>query len=517
MNSSCLRAGVAVVDITCVPGETYDALLPEKAKKHIPREFLGIRLEVDDPVSARVLALDDGKTRIVLITMDVTAIGARSISQNILSDSADDFMPKLRARLNADFALLPHNIGVYASHTHQTPRILCDDSEQLERVASAVGEALRNLTPVEIGIGTSRENTLTFNRTIMLKNGTDYTLPPYPLEDDIDRLRPIDSEIGILRVDRLDGTPLAVVYNFASHLLLGSPKGNSGHITADHVGVTRHYLESAIGAGATAFFLQGSLGDVNELTCYDYNNRNRTIEFGTRLGQSVLDGYTGITVSPATIALATRQIAFPLRNDIPDRLVQLSQKQEMLRSSLNTQYAYLLSFKEFLPLYLRYTLNPKHPSHPSYHYLKAAEIGDTSLDEKDRKNLLQIKKYLERIQTMEEMTRNELKISMLKKHQEIIEEIGSSTINAEITGIRIGDCLLITAPMEILTEVGLHVKKMSPFPHTFVISLANGYLHYAAPASYYPRGGYEVTECLLSPEWEELFYNTVQELFEQLC
>jgi len=92
-NPTLLKAGVATVDITCEPGGTYDALLPEKAKKHIPREYLGSTLVVDDPVSARVLALDDGRTKLVLVTMDVTAIGARSISQDILSDSADDFMP----------------------------------------------------------------------------------------------------------------------------------------------------------------------------------------------------------------------------------------------------------------------------------------------------------------------------------------------------------------------------------------------------------------------------------------
>ena len=76
--------------------------------------------------------------------------------------------------------------------------------------------------------------------------------------------------------------------------------------------------------------------------------------------------------------------------------------------------------------------------------------------------------------------------------------------------------MLIAGPMEMLTEVGLNVKRMSPFSHTYVVSLTNGYLHYAAPASYYPRGGYEVNECLLAPEWEEVFYGAVRELLEEL-
>ena len=145
-------------------------------------------------------------------------------------------MPNLRARLAAEFGIPGANVSVCASHVHQTPRMLCDDAAQIERIAAAVGEALRNMTPVVVGVGSGHENTITFNRTIMLKDGTDYTLPPYPREEDVAGLRPVDSEIGILRIDRLDGHPLAVVYNFASHLLQGSPQGNQGHVTADHVG-----------------------------------------------------------------------------------------------------------------------------------------------------------------------------------------------------------------------------------------------------------------------------------------
>jgi hypothetical protein len=515
-DQTILKAGVAKVDITCEPGGTYDELLPEKAKKHIPREYLGTRLVVDDPLSARVLVLDDGETRMVLITMDVTAIAARSISQDILSDSADDFVPKLRARLAADFDISGESVSVSASHVHQTPRMLCDDAAQIDRIAAAVGEALGNMTPAVVGVGAGHEDTLTFNRTIMLKDGTDYTLPPYPREEAIAGLRPVDPEIGILRIDRPDGRPLAVVYNFASHLLMGSPQGNQGHVTADHVGVARQCLEDAIGDGVMAFFLQGAGGDVNEVAVNDHSNRNRVKEFGSKLGQSVLAGYGGIAAAPGTLEIATRSVEFPLRADIPDCLARLDQQQDELRASLNTAYAYLLSFKEFLPLYLRYALSPEYPSHLSYRYLKAAECGDTALEDEDARNRLEIQKYLERIQIMEEMTRNELKISMLKKHQEVITGIGAPTITAEIRALRIGDCVLIAGPMEMLTEVGLNVKKMSPFAHTCVVALTNGYLHYAPPASYYPRGGYEVNECLLAPEWEEVFYSAVGSLFEQL-
>ena len=67
-----------------------------------------------------------------------------------------------------------------------------------------------------------------------------------------------------------------------------------------------------------------------------------------------------------------------------------------------------------------------------------------------------------------------------------------------------------------MDATGLKLKKTSPFDRTYVVSLANGYLHYAPPASYYPRHGYEATECLLAPEWEKAFEGVVQDIFDAL-
>lgn len=511
-----IHAGVSKIEITCEEGETYDAFLSEKAKKHIPIEFLGTTLKIDDPLFARVLVLDDGSGKVVWITMDVTAIGARTISQDILSDSADNFMPDLRKQIEKEFNIPGCNVCVSASHTHQAPRMLCDDAAQINKIMEAIKDALQNMLPVTIGAGSGCENTITVNRTIMMKNGTDHTLSPFPPENEIESLRPIDPEIGILRIDRLDGSPFAVVYNFASHLLLGSPQGNPGHITADHVGVTLKYLEQNLGGGAMAFFLQGAGGDVNEIFFADLNTRHRTVDFGTKLGQSVLKGYQKIITGPTKLKMVVKNIEFPFRTDIPNCIAALKQEQAALTASLNTAYAHLLSFKEFLPLYLKYALNPDYPSHLAPRYLQAAECGDNSLKEEDERNRLELKNYLDRIRTMEQMTRNELKISMLKKHQEVIGEIGTPTIPAEIQGIKIGECVFITAPFEILVEVGFNVKKMSPFKHTYIASISNGYLHYAPPASYYCRGGYEVSECLLAPAWENIFYHAVKSIFDEL-
>ncbi len=515
MNNTIL-AGSGKVDITCRDKGVWKDLLSEKVKKHIPKEYLEKEIAVDDPLFARALALDDGNEKVVLITMDVTAIGARTISQNILSDSADDFMPKLRGRLERDFNIPGGNVSVCASHTHQVPRMLCSDEEQINKVAEAVKLAIDSMEPVTVGIGSGKEDRLTFNRTMMMKDGTDYTLRscnPPPPDNEVEALRPVDPEIGIIRVDRLDGSPLAVVYDFGCHLLLGSPKGTGGHITADHVGVTLKYLEERIGGNVTALFIQGAGGDIAEVNKCDIEQTRGSAEFGEKLGKSILEGYGKITTGPTNLKVVTKNAEFPFRTDIPDIIASLKQEQAEMQASLRYTS---LDFKAFLPLYLKYKLHPEYPSHWAYRYLQARDCGNRDFEKMDERNKVAVEKYLDSLHKMEMMARNEEKIATLTKHQEIIGEIGTATVPAEIKGIKVGECVLITAPMEVLSEVGFNVKKISPFKYTYIVSIANGYLHYSPPASYYPRGGYEVTECLLAPEWEKVFMKTVENIFREL-
>ncbi len=511
-----IKAGVGKVDITCREDVNLDSLLSEKSKKHIPSELLGKKLEISDPLFVRALVLDDGCEKVIIVTMDVTAIGARTISQNILCDSADDFMPNLRKRVEQEFKIPSSNISVSASHTHGVPRMLCDDKQQIDKTLEAIRHALHNMVPVTIGVGSGYENSLTFNRTMMLKDGTDYTLRscnPPPLDDEIEGLRPIDPEIGIIRIDRFDGSPLALIYNFASHLLLGPPSGKKGRISADHVGVTLKYLEKNLDRDAMAFFLQGAGGDIAEVSKCDTEHPSSSYNFGTQLGQSIIESYNKIPTGPAKLKVITKNIEFPLRKDIADIIKTLKNEQaEMLASLRYTS----LNFKKFLPLYLKYLSNSEYPSHSAYRYLQAENDGNQCFRNLDESNRRAIAKYLDSISKMEKMGRNEEKIATLERHQEIINEIGGTFVHAEIKGIKIGENLLITAPMEILAEVGLRIKKSSPFKHTYIVSISNGYLHYAPPAQYYPRGGYEVTECLLAPEWEEIFEKTVKNIFKEI-
>ncbi len=56
---------------------------------------------------------------------------------------------------------------------------------------------------------------------------------------------------------------------------------------------------------------------------------------------------------------------------------------------------------------------------------------------------------------------------------------------------RIGDMAVVAIPCEVFTEIGLEIKKFSPFPVTCVVSLANGHNGYLPTPAQHALGGYE--------------------------
>ena len=466
-----------------------------------------------DPLYAKALVLDDGRTKVVIISMDVTAIGGRKISQEMLPDVGEAFLPDLRERLERELKIPGCNVLVNASHTHPAGRMLCSDDEQVARTFDAVRRAMESMVEVRVGSGSGREDRISINRTLRLKNGKHWTIRhsnPCPPDETVEGLGPFDPEIGIIRIDRLDGTPLAVVYNFACHPMFGD---YYGHITANFPGYASKVIEDGLGNGAMALFLQGAAGDVCDVTFKAFECPRDVERLGALLGLSTLKALNLIETKNAEIKVIAETIKLPRRTDIPERIEALRQEQSILLESLHFTS---LNFKSFLPLYMKHKLNPDYPSDYSFSYLQAQQTGNSKFSGMDSYNPKIIDKYLRNIQAMETLTRIQDDIATLKKHLEINEESGEDTVDAEVMGIKIGDCVIISSPAEMLVEVGLNVKKASPCKHTFMAAYSNGYLHYGAPADYYDKGGYEVTECLLSPEWQEIYEQKANEIIHKL-
>ncbi|MFA7231418.1 MAG: hypothetical protein WC071_09115 [Victivallaceae bacterium] len=473
-----MRAGVAKSDITSSePG-----------------------VEILDSLYAKALVLDDGVTKVVIITMDVTAIGGRKISCNILDDVGEEFLPALRARIEKELNIPGCNVLVNASHTHPPGRMLCDDAEQLERTFDAVRQAAQNMTQVKIGCGSGYENRLTINRTLKLKNGLEWSIRhtnPSPPKEEVAASSPIDPEIGLLKIDRLDGRTLAVVYNFACHPLFGDAKGS---ITANFPGVASKVIEENLDDDTMALFIQGAGGNIIDSGFKNFNQPRDIKPMGTKLGLSALDAIKKISTKGATLNVISEIIELPRRTDIPERIAALLREQTELLASL---HGTTLNFEEFFALYTKYDMSPDNHQEKDY----------SDMDKLNRRN---IRKYLQSLNAMEKLAQIQDKISTLEKHQIINDRSGETTIKAEVMGIKIGDCVIISSPAELLVEIGLNLKKISPYKTTLVAAFSNGYIHYGPPAEAYDKGGYEVTECLLAPEWENIYKSTVKEIFEQL-
>ncbi len=350
------------------------------------------------------------------------------------------------------------------------------------------------------------------NRTLRLKNGKGHTIRhanPCPRDDEVESLGPIDPDIGILRFDRADGRPVAVIYNFACHPLLGVP---GGALTANFPGFASEVIEDNLD-GTMALFLQGAGGDVTEVLYKDVTRARDSEPVGRMLGLSTLKALQDIHTDGADLSVARVELDLPRRTDIPERLAELEAERDALLAGLRGTS---LSFRTFLPLYIKHALNPDFPSDYSYRYMHDEAVGSVERQAVDAENRGNVDKYLSNIDAMERLARIQDKMGTHRTHQAINDASGEATIRTEVQGIRIGDCVLVTSPAEVCVQVGLNVKRDSPYEHTFMSAFSNGYVHYGAPAEDYAMGGYEVTECLLAPEWQEMFEEAAREVIARL-
>jgi hypothetical protein len=65
------------------------------------------------------------------------------------------------------------------------------------------------------------------------------------------------------------------------------------------------------------------------------------------------------------------------------------------------------------------------------------------------------------------------------------------SVEVQLQTIRVGDLALAAIPCEVFVEIGLGLKKRSPFKPTCVVSLANGYNGYLPTPEHHALGGYE--------------------------
>ena len=271
-SAEAFEAGAAKVDITPPLGT--------------PLNGYGYRLgrgavAVHDPVSVRCLYMSDGETPVLLLCADLCMIG-----------------PELRERvLELCPREIPHkNVFLSATHTHSAQGGMVRDlvfravsgrfvPEVLEETAKGFGRAMREAYErrerASIGYGAGRQPVPKPPSTSGEDKKEEEEPEPEPapevaeeetVAEDVYELDaalstnrrikggPIDPQIGVIRIDDADGTPIAIVANFAGHpTTVGDDDGYA--VSADYPGYYYVELERLVGAECVALFTNGAEGN----------------------------------------------------------------------------------------------------------------------------------------------------------------------------------------------------------------------------------------------------------------
>ena len=483
-----------------IAGNTHAAaLLGGAAKVDITDE----RGPVNDRLYVRALVLKSGDTTAVLVTIDAVAIGG-------IGRIKDDFLPNVRAKLQKELGIAPGNTLFNASHCHGLVH-----PEVEARTIAAVKTAIKNLVPVKAGAGMGRETRIMENRRLVLKSGKvvdvrhAYSLPPDEL---VAAVGPVDTEIGVLRLDRLDGKPLAIVYNFACHPIQNVPSGGN---TADITGFSSKTIEENLGKDCIALFVQGCGGDINPINYKAVNHLRNAEPLGLMLGLSTLRAVRKIKSQPGQpMVVHSEKLKLP-RADHAKRIAAMEAERKTLSDSLNGTF---LNLNTFLPLAAKYNLSPDFPSLNSYRYLHERKMGRAGLDKLDATNRANLRAYVRNIHTMEQITRLNTNLRLLKRHHATGHAVGNKTIDVEVAGLRVGEFVLVTFPGELTVQIGLNIKKISPHDLTFVAGYTNGYIYYAPTAKQLRNAGgaQEDSDCLLDPAWQKLYETRAAALIQRL-
>ncbi len=113
----------------------------------------------------------------------------------------------------------------------------------------------RRWSPVRIGVGRGTAD-LAHNRRHFLPDGR---VAMQWRNVEREPTEPVDKEFAVIRLDRADGTPLAVLFHYACHpVVLGS---DNLEYSADFVGTACATVGEQL--HTTCLFLQGACGNIN--------------------------------------------------------------------------------------------------------------------------------------------------------------------------------------------------------------------------------------------------------------
>lgn len=261
----------------------------------------------------------------------------------------------------------------------------------------------------------------------------------------------VDSDVGVIRIDNGKGRMMAVMMNFSCHPVAAHNFGNL--ISADYPGYAMGVLEKAKGNGFIALHTTGAAGDINPIELHDIVWAEK---YGNMVGGEALKVAEAVETGPELrLSVASEFVNLPVRKlpaaeELRAMIAAGNKNLEKLKRRARAPHAQLMGAYQ--------------PVEWAQDALAAIETG-TAVD-----------------------------------HLEM-----------EIQVVRMSDAALVAMPGEIFVDIGLNIKRASPFPHTFIVAMANGVIAYLPTRKAFIEKGYEPEEAaklygtyLLTPDIQDI-------------
>ena len=306
---AAFRASAVKVDIT---PDTPQWLMGYNA-----RQSTGVH----DKIYHHIVALDDGTTQFYLVASDLCLF-----SPSVYDEAAQ--------RLSKELGIPPGHMWWSVTHSHSTPEVgasgmykaLLGRSDHewnrdyaakvIDALVEGVKSAKAKLEPARIAAGQGMSMANINRRAKDVDGRVSLGLNPDG---------PTDRQIGLIRLERPDGSPIAVIANYAMHGTVLS--GANLEIGGDAPGTVSAYVEQKV--GAPVLYVQGAAGNMAPIYSVYPNPRSGHLsEFNVLLGDRILAalGSIGPATGDASLQLGEKMIETPQKEGLnwPEELAMYS-------------------------------------------------------------------------------------------------------------------------------------------------------------------------------------------------
>ena len=207
-----------------------------------------VKMPVHDKVYARSLVLDVDGERLAIVAVDLGIY------------TSEHLVAACKERFGISHLVLS------SSHTHSGPgRSYAAFFE--ERIIQVVEAAVKDMFPARISAGHRSFPQLGFNRLVVREDGharESWFGDDHYTSENPERIPfgPVDPEVGVIKVEDMQGRPRAIVMNYACH---ADVVCQNYAISADYPGAATRKVEEAFGDGLNCLFVQGAGGNIESL------------------------------------------------------------------------------------------------------------------------------------------------------------------------------------------------------------------------------------------------------------